>query len=123
MKIHNYEKLVVWQKSMDLVQEVYILSEKFPKTELYGLTNQIRRSAVSIPSNIAEGSHRKTDNDFQQFLCIASGSAAELQTQIKIARRLGFCGSLMAEYGKIESLIVEVRKMLFGMVDNLKSNV
>ncbi|MEN9613959.1 MAG: hypothetical protein RLZZ347_266 [Candidatus Parcubacteria bacterium] len=64
MKIHNYEKLVVWQKSMDLVQEVYTLSEKFPKTELYGLTNQIRRSAVSIPSNIAEGSHRKTDNDF-----------------------------------------------------------
>src|SRR3989344_3291460 len=119
MNVHNYEKLSVWQKSMDLVECVYRLTEKFPKGELYGLTNQMRRSAVSIPSNIAEGSHRKTNKDFCQFLSIASGSAAELQTQVKIAGRLNFSVTSVSEYEKIESLIVEIRKMLYKLIETL----
>lgn len=123
MGIHNYEKLSVWQKSMDLVESVYRITEKFPKEELYGLTSQMRRCAVSIPSNIAEGSHRKTNKDFCQFLAISSGSAAELQTQIKIAKRLGFSRTSVSEYERVEALIVEVRKMLFKLIESLNSHI
>lgn len=123
MNVHNYEKLVVWQKSMDLVEQVYRLTEKFPKDEIYGLTSQLRRCAISVPSNIAEGSNRKTKKDFCQFLSISSGSAAELQTQIKIGRRLGFAAEYTNEYEVIESCIIEVRKMLFKLVENFNTNV
>ena len=123
MSIHNHEKLLVWQKSMDLVEQVYLLTSKFPKEEIYGLTSQMRRCAVSIPSNIAEGSQWKTNKDFCQFLSISSGSAAELQTQIKIAQRLNFSSIPLSEYGKIEFCITVIRKMLYKLIESFNSNV
>src|SRR3989338_9368553 len=90
MKVNDYEKLVVWQKSMDLVSDIYFMTKSFPREEIYGLTSQIRRSSVSIPSNIAEGSRRSTGKDFRNFLYTSLGSASELETQIMIAYRLKF---------------------------------
>ena len=88
--IRDYTDLVVWQKAMDLVTEVYRLVKRLPKEELYALSDQIRRSAVSIPSNIAEGHCRSSDKELTQFLYIARGSNAELDTQIQIAINLGY---------------------------------
>src|SRR3990167_3497670 len=86
----SYRELFVWQKGMDVVTEIYRFTEKFPKTEIYGLVSQMRRSAVSIPSNIAEGYARKYKQEYIQFLRIAFGSGAELETQIIIAKNLQF---------------------------------
>ena len=102
---------------MDLVVEVYRLTEKFPKTEIYGLTSQMRRSAVSIPSNIAEGSKRKTNKDFCHFLVISMGSASELETQIKIAKRLHLGDS--TDYNKADVLLTEVLKMMSKLIASL----
>jgi len=88
--INSYKDLIVWQKSMNLVVEVYKLTDNYPKTEIYGLTSQTRRSSVSIPSNIAEGRKRSSRKDYRQFLIIAYASGAELETQIEIAKRLSF---------------------------------
>jgi len=88
--IHSYKDLIVWQKAMDLVVAVYVLTDLFPKNELYGLISQIRRCSVSIPSNIAEGRRRGSKKDYQHFLIIAYGSGAELETQIEIAKDLRF---------------------------------
>jgi len=98
-------------------------NEEVSKGGTYGLTSQIRRCAVSVPSNIAEGSNRRTNKDFCQFLSISSGSAAELQTQLKIARRLKFAATSVSEYEKVEALIVEIRKMLFKLIETLTSSV
>ena len=86
-KIRNHKDLEVWKKSMDLVSNIYKITESFPNKEIYGLTNQIRRSAVSVPSNIAEGAARSSKKEFIQFLYIALGSLAELETQMIIASR------------------------------------
>jgi four helix bundle protein len=115
--IHSHKDLIVWQKSMDLVCLVYKLTENFPKSELYGLTSQMRRSAVSIPSNIAEGRRRGSRKEFLQFLRIASASSAELETQIAIAKRLEETKHL--EYLEIEHLIDEVQRMLAVMITKL----
>jgi len=80
MAVQNYRELIVWQKSMDLVELVYQATKAFPKEELYGLTNQVRRAAVSIPSNIAEGQARQSTAEFKNFLSIAQGSRAETET-------------------------------------------
>src|SRR3989338_8192059 len=117
MKIESYENLIVWQKSMDLVVVVYKLTGKFPKEELYGLTSQMRRSSVSIPSNIAEGSRRGSRKDFRNFLLIAYGSGAELETQIKIAKKLAF--TRMSEFTAVDNLLCEVMKILNKMTHNL----
>ncbi|HPT71592.1 MAG TPA: four helix bundle protein, partial [Candidatus Cloacimonadota bacterium] len=90
MDIHNYKELIVWQKAMDFALEVYKLSKSFPKDELYSLTNQIRRAAISVPSNIAEGRCRYSKLEFKQFLSISHGSLAETETQILLAIRLGY---------------------------------
>ncbi|ASW74926.1 four helix bundle protein [Chryseobacterium piperi] len=87
----NYKELIVWQKSVDLVTEVYSYTKNFPKEEMYGLTNQIRRSSISIPSNIAEGHSRRSQADYIQFLKIARGSCAELDTQLIISKNLRAC--------------------------------
>lgn len=87
-EIRSYRDLVVWQKGMDLVEGVYRVTKAFPKDEVYGLTSQIRRAVVSIPSNIAEGQSRMTSGEFIHFLGIARGSLAELETQIILAQRL-----------------------------------
>jgi four helix bundle protein len=86
----GYEKLNVWQESMDLVTEIYTIIKRLPKEELYSLSDQIRRSAVSIPSNIAEGSSRNSKKEFIQFLYIALGSLCELETQLKICINIGY---------------------------------
>lgn len=85
---HSYKGLIVWQKSMDLVTKVYRLTESFPREEMYGLTSQVRRAAISIPSNIAEGRLRSSRKEFRNFLFTAYASGAELETQIEIAKRL-----------------------------------
>ena len=89
-KIKNFQDLRIWQKGIEVVKDIYILTKKFPKEELYGLTSQMRRSAVSIPSNIAEGFRRYHNKEYKQFLYIALGSCAELETQIIIANELDY---------------------------------
>jgi len=86
--VQSYRDLIAWQKAMDLVAEIYACTQDFPRAELYGLTSQLRRAAVSIPSNIAEGHARLTTGEFRQFLGQALGSLVELETQILIAKRL-----------------------------------
>ena len=86
----NFKELLVWQKSIDFVTEIYRITETFPKAEIYGLISQIRRAAVSIPSNIAEGNSRRSKTDYLQFLKIARGSCAEVETQLIISKNLGF---------------------------------
>ncbi|MDO8582237.1 MAG: four helix bundle protein [bacterium] len=110
MKVESYENLIVWQKSMDLVIEVYRFTEKFPREEVYGLTSQMRRAAVSIPSNIAEGSRRSSRKDFRNFILMAYGSGAELETQIKIVERLSFVGQ--NDCTLTHQLLGEVMRML-----------
>jgi len=89
-KIINFQDLRIWQKGIEIVKDIYILTKRFPKEELYGLTSQMRRSAVSIPSNIAEGFRRYHNKEYKQFLYIALGSCAELETQIIIANELDY---------------------------------
>lgn len=111
---NGYRNLIVWQKSTDLVTSIYTLTESFPKTELFGLTSQMRRSAVSIPSNIAEGSKRQSKADFRNFLAVALGSAAELETQLELANRLKFSDAKISS--KTTNLLSEVSKMLTTLV-------
>ncbi len=89
-KIKNFKELRMWQKGIEIVKDVYTLTREFPKEEIYGLTAQMRRSAISIPSNIAEGFKRSFPKEYKQFLHISLGSAAELETQLVIAKELGF---------------------------------
>lgn len=109
----GYKKLIVWQKSMDLVIHIYEISAKLPKTEQYGICSQIQRAAVSIPSNIAEGSRRRSDKEKQNFYRVAFGSASELETQIEILKRLSF--SKDNDFSKVDELLSEVLRMLNKM--------
>lgn len=113
--VSTHKDLDVWKKAMDLAAQVYSLTARFPKEELYGLTSQIRRSAVSIPSNIAEGAARHSQKEFIQFLHIASGSVAELETQLLLAIQLGLLSG-----DHIISHVEEVRKLLLGLLRSLK---
>ncbi len=115
--IRSYRDLIVWQKAMDIVSEVYALTAKFPKEELYGLASQMKDCAVSIPSNIAEGSRQGTTKSFRHFLTIAFGSGAELETQIEISKRLPFGKHL--NFCNLDTLLDEVMKMLNKMISNL----
>ncbi len=117
MKISSYRDLVVWQKSMDLVVSVYQLTEVFPKEDVFGLTSQMRRAAVSLPSNIAEGRYRGTRKDFAHFLRIAFASGAELETQLEISRRLSRIP--LIEYERMSNQLGEVMKMLNVMISKL----
>jgi len=120
--IHDYKDLIVWQKSMDLVVLIYELTSKFPDLEKFGLISQMRRCAISIPSNIAEGRRRSTKKDYSSFLHNAYGSGAELETQIEISKRLGYGDKI--SYNKIDGLLLEVMKILNAMIykmNNLKS--
>jgi len=119
MKIHSYKDLVVWKKAMELVVRIYELTEKFPSSELYGLTSQMRRAAISIPSNIAEGRRRGSKKEFLRFLLNAYGSGAELETQLEIAKRLPKTKNL--DYTKVCSLLEEIMKMLNRMIKMLNS--
>lgn len=116
--LRSYKDLIVWQKSMDLVTAVYNLTGKFPREETYGLTAQIRRATVSIPSNIAEGRLRGFRKEFHQFLRNAYGSGGELETQIAIAKSLATTKNL--NYAVVEALLLEVMKMLNVMIGKLR---
>ena len=117
---HSHKDLIVWQKSMDLVVAVYKLTDAFPKSELYGITSQMRRSSVSVPSNIAEGRKRGGAKEYRQFLIIAISSAVELETQIELSKRLGF--AKIDECKTVDSLLNEVLKMLTQMIKTLSPN-
>lgn len=119
MTIHSYRDLAVWQKAMNLVLAVYELTDKFPKSELYGLTSQMRRAVISIPSNIAEGRRRGYRKEFLHFLLNAYGSGAELETQVEIAKKLPKLKKL--DYDKVESLLDEVMRMLNVITNKLTS--
>lgn len=112
-KIQSYKDLIVWQKSMELVLVVYDLTNDFPESEKYGIVSQMRRSAVSIPSNIAEGRRRGSKKEFKHFLLIAYGSGAELETQIEISKKLNF--GIKEKYIKAGLLLEEIMKMLNKM--------
>lgn len=115
--LKTHKDLEVWKRSLDLVEKVYSMTRSFPKEEVYGLTLQMRRSAVSVPSNIAEGAARGSKKEFIQFLYIALGSLEELETQIILACRVGLTSDR-----SLSSVIDEVRKMLFGLLKFLKRN-
>ena len=117
--IQSYRDLVVWQKGMDLVVECYKATEQFPKTEVYGLAGQLRRAAVSVPSNIAEGRGRQHLPEFIQFLHIAQGSLAELETQIPIAHRLNDIEATQCQ--NLLNQTNEITQMLHGLLRSLKN--
>lgn len=116
--ISSYKELTVWQRAMELAQEIYRVTSLFPKSEQYGIISQMRRAAVSIPSNIAEGRQRNTRKDFRQFIVIAYGSAGELETQIELSKRLCFCD--LKNFEKADILLSETLKMLNKMISSLK---
>ena len=116
-KIHSYKDLIVWQRGMELVEMIYRFTTHLPANEMYGLTSQLRRSAVSIPANIAEGRHRGTRKDFRQFLLIAFSSGTELETHLEITKRLGFGSN--SERTACENLLNETQRMLNSMITKL----
>jgi four helix bundle protein len=115
----SFRDLVVWQRAMQLTVAIYRLTKEFPREELYGLTNQIRRAAVSLPSNIAEGHGRLNRAEFRQFLGVARASNFELQTQLQIARELKMGNPKLVD--EAESLSHEVGKMIYATLKSLKS--
>ncbi len=116
-KINSYKDLIVWQKGMDLCEEIYKVTQGFPNSEVYGLTSQIRRCCVSIPSNIAEGFLRGYTAEYKQFLRIAYGSGAELETQLWIALRIGYIKK--EEFEELNTLLEEIMKMLNKLISVL----
>jgi four helix bundle protein len=116
----NYSDLIAWQKAMDLVELIYKATSQFPREEIYGLTNQLRRAAVSVPSNIAEGQGRGSANDFRRFLAISYGSLREVETQILIAKRLHFLTE--AQAGRVMNLAGEVGRRLNGLTNSLEAS-
>ena len=115
---HGYKDLIVWQKAVDLATFIYELTEPFPKHELYGLSSQMRRAAVSVASNIAEGQGRLTKGEFVQFLGHSRGSLFELETQLLIAVRLKYCSPQMQ--GRADERITEVRRMLVALIESVR---
>lgn len=116
-RIQSYRDLQVWQRAVDLTVTLYRITKDFPQTELYGLTNQLRRAAVSIPSNIAEG-HRRPTKEFGRFLTIALGSAPELATQIEIAHRIGYLDDPDSQSLQAELSIIE--RQLYSLINRIR---
>jgi four helix bundle protein len=109
--MHKFKELFIWQKGRILVKEIYLVTSSFPKDELFGLTNQLRRCSVSIPANIAEGCGRGTDKELCRFIDIANGSATELETLIILSFDLNYIDD--STFKRINNLILEVQKMLY----------
>ena len=118
--MNTHRDLLVWKKSIDFVTKIYKLTERFPKTEMYGLTSQLRRAAVSIPSNIAEGSARNTDKELIHFLHISRASAAEIETQLLISENLNY---IEASKENIKTDLIEILKMLTSLINKIKQRV
>lgn len=117
MDIRPHRNLDVWKQSMRLTRDIYEVTAVFPKTESYGLTSQMRRAAISIPSNIAEGAGRKGQKEFLQFVNIAQGSASELDTQIELSKIIGYLDSERAE--RLSQQLMSVSKMLYGLARSI----
>jgi four helix bundle protein len=115
--VRSYRDLIVWKKGIALAKQTYAVTKAFPSTEIYGLTNQLRRAAVSIPSNIAEGQSRQSTKEFVHFLHIALGSLSELDTQVVIAQELGYLPE--SEASPVLDAIAEMRKMIYGLIQQL----
>ncbi len=115
--VSSYKDLLVWQRAVELALAIYRCTAEFPVEERFGLTSQIRRAGVSIPSNIAEGYGRGTRKDYKQFLSIARGSTLEVQTQLLIATELGFGSSELRE--EVGALAEQVSKMLYSLISKL----
>ena len=118
-KLKSYKELQIWKVSMDFVVEIYKLTDKFPSSELFGLTSQIRRSSVSIPSNVAEGSCRKNTKEYIQFLYISNGSLSEVETQLEIASMLGYFTNIELYNKKIRYM----RTMLLNLIHSLQRTI
>ncbi len=114
----TFRDLKVWQAAMNLAEDVYKVTAHFPRDERFGLTSQIRRAAVSIPSNIGEGKRRKRERSFLHHLDIALGSQGEVEVQLEIAKRVGFLGP--ADYSRLDALTAEVGRMLNGLIASLQ---
>ncbi len=112
--MQTHKDLIVWQKSIDFVVEIYKATKCFPKEEVFGLTSQIRRAAISIPSNIAEGYGRHSDKELIHFLFISLGSASEIETQLLISHRLEFLSDI--DYMRLNNSIIEIIKMLSALI-------
>ena len=119
--MQSYKEFTVWQKSMDLAVEVYSLIKKLPKEELYGLSSQIRRAVISIPSNIAEGQGRNSTREFVKFLAIARGSQCEVETQLQLCIRLGYLSE--EETKVVLGICEEISKMLNALIKKLGSTL
>jgi four helix bundle protein len=117
--MHKLEDLKIWNKAMEIAEEVYILTANFPNEEKFGLISQLRRSAVSIPSNIAEGAGRNTNGEFKNFLGIANGSSYELFTQLLLSIKLSFCSETIVN--PILSKVVEQQKMSYALIKSLEN--
>ena len=113
-----HKKLDVWQKSLVLIQRIYELTRSFPKIEIYGLTNQMRRAVISILANISEGAARQTKKEFIQFLHMAQGSLSELDTHLEISEKLGYLKEANIE--ELSLLMNDIDKMLTGLIKSLK---
>jgi len=116
----NYSDLIVWQKAMGFVEEVYRASSRFPREEVYGLTSQVRRAAVSIPSNIAEGQGRRSRREFRRFLRVAHGSLREVETQVLLAERLHYLDT--DTKGQLMRMSSEIGRLLNGLVRSLSQD-
>lgn len=116
-KIVSYRDLLIWQKSMDLIVNIYKVSAKFPKEEIYGLTAQIRRASISVPSNIAEGYGRRSTGDYKRFLNMALGSLFEFQTQLEVSKRLNYLGE--NEFEPLNELSNEIERMTNSLISKL----
>ena len=119
--MRDFLELKVWGKAHQLVLAIYKISAGFPQKEIYTLTSQIRRAAISIASNIAEGCGRSTETEFARFLQIVTGSASEVEYQVLLARDLGFLNSL--EFEKLDSNVPEVKRMLTGLIRKLSAEI
>lgn len=117
-KIRGFKDLIVWQRSVALAVEIYRITKEFPREEIYGITSQIRRASVSIPSNLAEGHARNTKLQFASFIDIALGSAAELETQLTISLQIGYLKQ--ADYDKLVSELTEITRMLYGLLNRVQ---
>lgn len=120
MAVQSYRELIVWQKAMELAKEVYVVTQSFPVDERFGLTSQVRRAAVSIASNIAEGQGRSSTGEFRQFLGHARGSLYEVETQLQLAADLGFINEIL--HKSVVSRSSEVAKLLNGLIRSLASH-
>jgi four helix bundle protein len=117
MKVTNYKEMEVWKKGIEIVNLVYGITLNFPKTEMFGLSSQMNRSAVSIPSNVAEGFVRQYTKEYIQFAYVSLGSCAELDTQLIIAKNRGYVSE--SEFERLENIICEESKMLNGLIRSL----